>query len=155
MKTTRIAILITVALCAVPLFAAAVDMFLKIDGVQGTAQDSAHQGWFELTSWSWISPVQGATPKIACHVHQAKFSAAANTPAELRLKQMCDAHAHLPILTVDIKGQRHALQNVSFRTCEGQFLGGGVLKQFTIYFDSCATHRGVVPGPMTYLNIKP
>jgi hypothetical protein len=146
MKTTRIAVLITVALCAMPLFAAAVDMFLKIDGVQGTAQDSAHKGWFELTSWSWTLPNPAAVPKTICSVHEAKFAAAINTPAELRLKQICDAHARLPQLMVDIKGQRHTLQNVAFRTCEGQALGASMSKVFTIYFDRCATHSRLTPA---------
>lgn len=31
----------------------AVDMFLKIEGVDGEAIATAHQGWIEIQSWSW------------------------------------------------------------------------------------------------------
>ncbi|HEY8133162.1 MAG TPA: hypothetical protein VII12_14875, partial [Thermoanaerobaculia bacterium] len=94
MKGLKVLALTALFVWALPLIGA-VDSFLKIDGVQGTAQDSAHQGWFELTYWGWVSPVKGGVPKVACHTHEAKFSAAPNTPAELRLKQMCDTRTHL------------------------------------------------------------
>jgi len=165
MKGPKVLAITAFVVCIFPLSGAALadgdvppanpDTFLKIDGVRGTAQDSAHQGWFELTYWGWVSPVKGGVPKVACHTHEAKFSAAPNTPAELRLKQMCDTRTHLPTLTVDVKGTRHVLQNVSFRMCEGQFIGGSMLKVFTIYFDACVTHRGVVPEPVARLNINP
>ena len=28
----------------------AIDVYLQIDGIKGESQDSAHQGWIELTS---------------------------------------------------------------------------------------------------------
>ncbi len=144
MRILKALVLAAVAICALPLFAA-VDTFLKIEGVQGAAQDSAHQGWFELTNWMWVSPKPNAVPKVACNVHEAKFAAVPNSPAELRLKHMCDAHERFPMLTVDIKGQRHVLQNVAFRTCEGNAISNAVLKNFTIYFDRCSTHGGIAP----------
>jgi len=32
---------------------AAVDYFLKLDGIQGESQDAAHPGWIEINSFSW------------------------------------------------------------------------------------------------------
>src|SRR5215475_16166286 len=32
---------------------AAVDYFLKIDGIEGESQDSKHKGEIDLESWSW------------------------------------------------------------------------------------------------------
>ncbi len=32
---------------------AAVDYFLKIEGVDGESKDSKHPGWIEIESWSW------------------------------------------------------------------------------------------------------
>jgi hypothetical protein len=31
----------------------AIDVYLQIDGIKGESQDSAHQGWIELTSAHW------------------------------------------------------------------------------------------------------
>lgn len=31
----------------------AVDMFLKLDGIDGESQDSVHSGWIEISSFSW------------------------------------------------------------------------------------------------------
>jgi len=31
----------------------AVDMFLKLDGIDGESQDSTHKGWIEVDSFSW------------------------------------------------------------------------------------------------------
>jgi type VI secretion system secreted protein Hcp len=31
----------------------AIDAYLQIDGIKGESQDSAHQGWIELTSAHW------------------------------------------------------------------------------------------------------
>lgn len=31
----------------------AIDVYLQIDGIKGESQDSAHQGWIELTSAQW------------------------------------------------------------------------------------------------------
>ena len=120
--------LMVLAISAVPLFAA-VDMFVKIDRVNGTAADSAHQGWFEVTNWTWAPS-------------QAKFSAMPSS--ESKLKQMCNAHARAATMTVDIKGQRHTLHNVAFRTCEA--------KTLTIYFER-RVPGGPSPIPIPYPNL--
>lgn len=39
---------------------AAVDFFLKIDGIQGESQDSKHKGEIDLESWSWGETQHGA-----------------------------------------------------------------------------------------------
>jgi type VI secretion system secreted protein Hcp len=37
----------------------AIDVYLQIDGIKGESQDSAHQGWIELSSaqWAWCDRV--------------------------------------------------------------------------------------------------
>jgi type VI secretion system secreted protein Hcp len=40
---------------------AAVDYFLKIDGVDGESQDSGHKGEIELRSWSWSATNSGSS----------------------------------------------------------------------------------------------
>jgi type VI secretion system secreted protein Hcp len=39
----------------------AVDMFLKIQGIDGEAQDSAHKGSMDVLSWSWGMSQSGPT----------------------------------------------------------------------------------------------
>ena len=31
----------------------AVDMFIKLEGVEGEAKDDKHKGWIDVLSWSW------------------------------------------------------------------------------------------------------
>jgi type VI secretion system secreted protein Hcp len=40
--------------------AAAVDYFLKIEGVDGESADSAHKGWIEIDSYSWGETNRGS-----------------------------------------------------------------------------------------------
>ena len=42
---------------------AAVDYFLKIDGIEGESTDAKHAGWLDVDSWSWgeNQPLQPAT----------------------------------------------------------------------------------------------
>ena len=39
----------------------AVDMFLKLDGVKGEAQDSAHKDEIDVLAWSWGASQSGTT----------------------------------------------------------------------------------------------
>lgn len=39
----------------------AVDMFLKLDGIEGEAQDAAHAGEIDLLSWGWGASQSGTT----------------------------------------------------------------------------------------------
>lgn len=39
----------------------AVDMFLKIDGIKGEAQDDKHKGEIDVLSWSWGASQSGTT----------------------------------------------------------------------------------------------
>lgn len=41
----------------------AVDMFLKLDGIKGEAQDDKHKGEIDVLSWSW-----GATQSATTHM---------------------------------------------------------------------------------------
>ena len=45
-----------------PAFAAAVDYFLKVDGIAGESQDAQHKGEIDVLSWSWgASQVSSST----------------------------------------------------------------------------------------------
>ncbi len=58
----------------------AVDMFLKIEGVDGESANAAHKGWIEIQSWSWgvSQPSTGgfgggaATGRLVGHVTVVK-----------------------------------------------------------------------------------
>lgn len=54
-KKMKIRILLLAAVClfSVRLQAAAVDYFLKIDGIEGESADAEHRGEIEILSWSW------------------------------------------------------------------------------------------------------
>jgi type VI secretion system secreted protein Hcp len=39
---------------------AAIDYFLKIDGVEGESVDAKHKGWIDVDSWSWGETNSGA-----------------------------------------------------------------------------------------------
>ena len=47
---------------------AAVDQFLKIDGVEGETQDEAHKGSIDVLSWSWGSSSSTVGKKTSCNI---------------------------------------------------------------------------------------
>jgi hypothetical protein len=58
---------------------------------------------------------------------------------------LCRQHAQLPSLTVDINGERHLLQNVSFAQCTSQQAGGGnAFESYSLNFARCATHANAL-----------
>jgi len=86
----------------------AVDMFLKLDGIKGEAQDSKHKGEIDITSWSWGLSQTGAfgtgggggTAKVS--VHDASITKYVDTAT-------CD-------LLLDCSNGKHiATGNVTFR----------------------------------------
>jgi len=140
--TKRLVPAVLLCLIALPLFAA-VDMFIKFEGVQGDAIQSGHAGWFEVASFSW-----GASPNAAPAAGPACGSARAlnftrKGSISQRLSLMCKGHAQLPQLTVEVNGERHLLQNVTFGDCTSQPLGdGNAFESYSLDFARCATHSG-------------
>jgi len=149
--------LVVAAFTAVPVFAAAVDYFLKIDGVAGESTAGGHGGWLELSSFSWgvsraVPAVQntiGGTPACSLPgVHSFTFTRRGK--ASPRLEQMCASHAAVPSVTLEVQGQRHLLQNVSFAQCRSQAMAdGSVTETLTLNFSRCATHAMLVPAVQT------
>jgi type VI protein secretion system component Hcp len=163
MKGPRVLALIVLLVCALPLFGA-VDAFLKIDGFDSGLKYPGHEGWIYLTSWSWGVSNQrpGATvPAAACATNDAKFGVHVATVSEgnlmpshvdIRLEDLVMTHKQLPSVTVEINGQRHVLQNVTFNSFQklGQGNRAGALN-----FRDCATHGGAVVAAMVNPNVHP
>lgn len=140
MKRLRFTVVsLAVVLTVLPLLAA-VDMFLKIDGVPGESAQPGHAGWFEISSFGWGVSQPGANRGPACATsHSLSFTR--KGPAAERLMMLCRQHAQMPSLTVDIGGERHMLQNVSFGQCNAEQAGGGnAFESYSLNFGRCATH---------------
>ena len=143
-------VLLAAALATLPLFAA-VDMFLKIDGVPGESAQPGHAGWFEISSFSWGMAQPGA---IAAPQQRGPACAAAHNlaftrkgPMSERLSMLCRQHAQLPALTLDIGGERHMLQNVAFTQCTSEPAGNGnAFESYALNFGRCATHANAMPA---------
>lgn len=83
-----------------------VDMFLKIDGIDGEVTAAAHKGWIDIQSWSWgVSQTAGigagggaATGRLTGHVSIVKRIDKA-TPL---LFQRCSDGSVLPLVTVEL-----------------------------------------------------
>lgn len=45
---------------------AAVDMFIKFDGVDGESQDKNHQNWIDVLAWSWGLSSDGGGKSATC-----------------------------------------------------------------------------------------
>ncbi len=137
MKSLKIVTLIAVAVCAIPVFAA-VDAFLKIEGIKGQSTDPAHRDWIAISGFSW--GVENANPhaaaavaRQACATHEIKFTVAENSVP--LLTQKCQTNERLPEWTLEFQGQRHVLQGAVIRSCQNNM--------FTVHFDRCATHATV------------
>lgn len=123
-------------LFAVPSFA---PIFMKIDGIQGASTQAGHPGWIDLESFQW-GVGRAITPGPACRGTHL-VSIVERGKASPGLAQLCQRHAMLPYLTLDLNGERHMLQNVTFQQCQEQQLGGGLFQEtITLNFTRCATH---------------
>jgi type VI secretion system secreted protein Hcp len=80
---------------------AAVDYFLKIDGIEGEAQDAKHKGSIELESWSWgesqggshSSGSGGGAGKVAMQDWHAVMK---HCKASTKLMLACATGEHIP-----------------------------------------------------------
>jgi type VI secretion system secreted protein Hcp len=58
---------------------AAVDYFLKIDGIEGESTDAKHAGWIDVDSWSWgesqpLQPAGSGAGAGKVHFSDMRFS---------------------------------------------------------------------------------
>jgi type VI protein secretion system component Hcp len=163
MKGLKTLAVLALAVCALPVFGA-LNAYLKIDGFDSGLTYPGHEGWINLTSWSWGVSNQrpGATvPAAACATNDAKFGVHVATvsegnlmpsPVVLKLQDLVMTHKQLPAVTVEINGQRHVLQNVTFSSFQG--LGQGN-HAGALNFTRCATHSGAVVAAMVNPNVHP
>jgi len=143
MKLLRFTVVLLAAALATFPVLAAVDMFLKIDGVPGESAQPGHAGWFEISSFSWGMAQPG---QRACATsHTIAFTR--KGPMSERLSMLCRQHAQLPALTLDIGGERHMLQNVVFGQCTSEPDGNGnAFESYSLNFGRCATHASAMPA---------
>lgn len=79
---------------------AAVDYFLKIDGIEGESQDHAHKGELQLQSWSW-GEAQTGTSAVGGGMGAGKVSmqdvhfVAPISKASPKLKLACASGEHI------------------------------------------------------------
>lgn len=86
--------------------AAAADMFLKIDGVDGESTNAGHKNWIEIQSWSWgVSQMGGgggggglATGRLTGHVTLIKRI---DKASPLLFKRGSDGTV-LPLVTIEL-----------------------------------------------------
>jgi type VI protein secretion system component Hcp len=142
MKSLKALILAALVVCAVPAFAA-VDAFMKIEGIKGESTDANHSGWIAISSFSWGSP---ATPLAAniqsCATGEIKFTVQGN--AVPLLTQKCQRNERLPEVTIEFMNTRHVLQGASIRSCQNNL--------FTMRFDRCVTHAAAKPVAASMVN---
>lgn len=125
-------LLLLVPAIAVP---AAVDYFLKLDGIDGEATAAGHKGEIQLESWSFgESPTPAGAP--GCAVGKAIFTMK-EAPSVAKLVAFQTQKRPIPSAVVDVRGERHMLRNVMLTTHQV----GGAGHSFGLSF-SCVTHAG-------------
>ena len=142
MKSRTMTLFVALVLLIAPLaFPAAVDYFLKIDGVDGESKDPAHRGWLDVESWSWGTAAGGAA-SCANGTHSFSF-AMAPTDSFKKLSQFARSRQPIPSLIIEIRGERHQLRNVSLQPGQTMTMGDGSVRDLLMgNFESCATHAG-------------
>ncbi len=151
--------------------AAAVDYFLKIEGIDGESKAQGHQNWLEVTSIAWG---RGAPQSIAEGGMAGRSGAgearSASGPGQMTITKTVDkaspklmqamasgrhiASAQLDLAKPGAPAMRYNFQNViisSFKQTAGQ--GGRPVEQFTINFEKVEITR--LGGPGGPAPIKP
>nr|WP_314545311.1 type VI secretion system tube protein Hcp [uncultured Massilia sp.] len=122
----------------------ATDVYLQIDGIKGESQDSAHQGWIEVTSAQWgVMQPRSATASTGgghtaerCEHRTLALSKLADLSSPL-LMQTCSMgktipKAKLEFMRADGDGHRVKyyeveLENVMIANVEQMIHGGSIL----------------------------
>jgi len=156
MKTNRFLIAAVLMLAAVPLFAAS-DYLLKIDTIPGESTAPGHPGWIEIESWSWgaSTPNAAAGFQGGCSSNSAMFSKKTDRTSPA-LMQAASSGTPIPSLTVEVRGERHMLQNIVLKQGQKQQMGdGSVRESFSMNFTRCATHaQGAVNDVSKKVTVK-
>lgn len=147
-------IIITAAillLAAAPMFAA-VDAFMKLDGIPGPAQGT-HPGWIQIESFSFgmpqastradtvtIRPSAGGSSNA--EVHDLTITKLADV-ASPKLALACATGKHFPEVTLELNGQRTLLQDVVIASVQKTApMGDGSVREILkLKFGRDATHQ--------------
>jgi type VI secretion system secreted protein Hcp len=122
----------------------AIDVYLQIDGIKGESQDSAHQGWIEITSAHWgvmqprsttVSTSGGHTAERCEHV-ALSISKLADLSSPI-LMQTCSMGKTIPKAKLEfmradsdgkpVKYYEVELENVMIASAEQQVSEGSIL----------------------------
>jgi len=146
MKGLKFLVLLALIVSAVPAFAA-VDAFLKINGINGEARGT-HQGWIEVESWSWgpSNPASCSSKAATLTVREAAMQKMVLLTGEGKL---------LPAVSVDVKGQQHVLDNVMFTSAKASSNLTNPATTFTLNFTRCETHGGTANATMINARVRP
>lgn len=91
----------------------AVDIFLKIDGIDGESKEAAHRDWIEVSSWNWgvqqvTTPRDGAgAGKVSVQDLTITKSLDKASPA---LMQSCATGRRMKEVTLDLTRQKNDRQ---------------------------------------------
>lgn len=86
----------------------AVDMFLKLDGIEGEAQDSVHGKEIDVLAWSWGCSQSGTTHMGAgggggkCNIQDLSFTKYIDSATHLLLQRTFDGK-HIPEGTLVVR----------------------------------------------------
>jgi type VI secretion system secreted protein Hcp len=137
---------------------AAVDMFLKVDGVTGESQDDKHKGEIDVLAWSWGQSVgaitsRGARPDVCIqNLSLTKFIDSASP--DLIMKNLIGEVTRTAVLTIERPGTigtpaaylRLTLRNVTVTSYSTGGSGGEdrLTENVTLKFESM---QGVYTPP--------
>ena len=130
-------------------FPAAVDYYLKIDGIDGESKDAAHRGWIELQSLQFGN---SATPQFrgGCSLKSFTFvqKMDKSTP---KLMEAAAKGTVFSSMILELRGERHQLGNVVLSS--SQMMGAELVLRVQGQFESCATHAAA-PAAASIKNIE-
>jgi hypothetical protein len=135
MRFTRVLFTVILLSSAAATFAAQVDYFLKIGGVAGESRAAGHEGWIELSSVQFSG---NACTRDASSGPLKRVPVTATSMTE-QLNRACASGAPLGTVTLDVKGQRHVLQNARFAECPTA-PAGSKPPTLQLEYTSCSTH---------------
>ena len=129
-RISNIIVVSFLLLVAPAAFGAAVDYYLKIEGIEGEATDPAHTGWIEILSFDYGAPPTGAhgtgggggTGKVSMQDFHFVMKTTKSTP---KLMQACANGKHIPQVVISVRGERTLLRDV---TLVPQQLGDGSVR---------------------------
>lgn len=124
---------------ASPAFAP-VDMFLKIDGIDGESKDADHDKWIDVLSWSW-----GETSSSA-GAASGRRSSPGEGPGTLtisksvdksspKLTQACNSGRSLPKATVSDGARTYTLYNVRLSCTTSGAAGDRPTEEIAFYYN--------------------